>query len=220
MTGPGTSDDSGKDAPDEQPPAGAESSAASEASGSGEPAETAPPPPPAARKGPLRGTGRGIGMVDPGGGGANELMRRVRDAANAARQAAEEHRPAAEQAVRDAAERARRAAEAARPEAERLARQARAAGEAARPHVERAAHEAAAYAREHEDELRNAATKAARFVAPAPLRPAIDAMGGELRRGAAPDESERPAEPESPGSTGPNDVNTDEKSSGADPDQA
>jgi hypothetical protein len=141
------------------------------------------------RKAPLRGTGRAIGMSGEGGGAA-ELMKRVRDAANAARQAAEEHRPAAERTVREAADRAKRAAEAALPEAERLARQARAAADAARPHVERAAHEAAVYAREHEDELRDAASKAARFVAPAALRTALDAMEAERQRKPAPVEDE------------------------------
>lgn len=146
------------------------------------------PPRLSERKAPLRGTGRAIGMS--GEGGASELMKRVRDAANAARQAADEHRPAAERMARDAAERAKRAAEAAKPEAERLARQARAAAEAARPHAERAANEAARYAREHEDELREAASKAARFVAPVPLRPAVDAMDAELRRKPAPPEDD------------------------------
>lgn len=212
MTSPGTSEDSDRQ---EQPPGepGEPGPAEpSDAAAAEEPAATSAPRPTAARKGPLRGTGRGVGMVDEGGGGANDLMRRVRDAANAARQAAEQHRPAAERAVHEAAERTRRAAEAARPEAERLARQARAAAEAARPHVERAAHEAAAYAREHEDELRNAATRAARLAAPASLRPALDAMGNELRRPPAPgqppeDTSDRTdgpgAEENSPGGTGP-----------------
>jgi hypothetical protein len=208
-TGPGTSEDPEKGTPDEQPLEELEASAVPEVPEASEPAEAVTPPPPAARKGPLRGTGRGIGMVDEGGGGANELMRRVRDAANAARKAADDRRPAAERAVHEAAERARRVAEAARPEAERLARQAKAAAEAARPHVERAAREAGVYAREHEDELRNAATKAARFVAPAPLRPALDAMDNELRRSPAQedDESKRSAEPES--------ANPDEADSGA-----
>ncbi len=210
MTSPGTSEDPDRQ---EQPPGESEPAEPSDAAAADETAGPSPGPrASAARKGPLRGTGRGIGMVDEGGGGANDLMRRVRDAANAARQAAEQHRPAAERAVQEAAERTRRAAEAARPEAERLVRQARAAAEAARPHVERAAHEAATYAREHEDELRNAATRAARFAAPPPLRPALDAMGNELRRPPAPAQpsedtsghtDEPGADKDSPGGTGP-----------------
>jgi hypothetical protein len=141
---------------------------------------------PRAKQGPLRGRGAGFGSSgEPGGFGA-ELMRRAREAAEAARKAAEEHRPAAERAARDAAERARQLAEAARPEVERRARQAKVAGEAALPHAQRAAREAAEYAREHEAEIKAAASRgaevAARIVVPRPLRPAVDAMGEELRR--------------------------------------
>jgi hypothetical protein len=136
----------------------------------------------------------------------SEVMRRVRDAALAARQVASEQRPAVDRAIPEATERVQRAAEAARPEAERIARQAKAAAEAARPHLERAAHEAADFARDHEDELRSAATRAARFVAPAPLRPALDAMQGELQRPApapAQDATETPPAAQPPASSPP-----------------
>jgi hypothetical protein len=128
--------------------------------------------------GPKRGRGAGAG-----GGALSELLRRrVEEAAKAA----ERRRPEAERAVRAAAEQAKRAGEAARPELERRARQARAAAKAVTPHVERAAGEAARYAQEHRDELLAAAAglgkQALRAGAPAPLRPAIDALDTRPRR--------------------------------------
>jgi len=162
------------------------------------PAADAPPPLDLSpRRPPLRGTGSGIGMAGDRGGTAG-ILRRVQEAAEVARRAAEQHRPAAERAVREAAERAKQAAEAAKPEAERLTRQARAAAEAARPHLERAAGEAANFAREHEDDLRKAALGAARNVAPQPLRPAIDAMREELKQHPAADEGRPPEGPPKP----------------------
>jgi hypothetical protein len=141
------------------------------------------------------------------GGGAARLLRRVQEAAEVARRAAEQHRPAAERAVREAAERARDAVEAAKPEAERLARQARAAAEAARPHVERAAGEAVQFARDHEDEVRAAAVRAARNAAPPSLRPAVDAMQAELqKRPAEPEQSDSAADEGPPPAGGPSPV--------------
>lgn len=152
------------------------------------------------RRPPLRGTGSAMGMSGERGGTAG-MIRRVQEAAEVARRAAEQRRPAAERAVREAAERAKQAAEAAKPEAERLARQARAAAEAARPHIERAAGEAAHFAREHEDDIRNAAVRAAHSVAPQPLRPAIDAMRRELEQQPAADEGQTPEGPPKPPSS-------------------
>jgi hypothetical protein len=162
--------------------------------------EQSPTPPLSPRKGPLRGSGSALGMAGQGGGAA-ELLRRAKLAAEATRRVAEERRPEAEHAAREVADRAKRVADAARPEVERLARQARAAAEAARPHVERAAQDAAAFAREHEDELRAAATRAARMAAPYPLRPMINALEdaadaeGHKQSPSEDNEQEKPAAP-------------------------
>ena len=128
-------------------------------------------------------------------GALGKFARRAARAAKRVLDAAEEHRPQAEQAARGAGQQVRRAADAAKPEVERLAREAKAVADAALPHVEKAANDSVKYVREHGDEIRGAAGSAGKVVArgitPAPLRPAVDAFEQELtRRGDA--ESEEP----------------------------
>lgn len=132
-----------------------------------------------------RGTGHSLGATEglPGvAGRVADFAQRIRDAAEAARAAAEEHRPTAEAAARVARDRAEQAMR------------------AARPRVERAAQDVTTYAREHDAQLRAAMARAGRIAAsmaiPPSLRPMADAINEELHR-----EPPHAAEAGTPGAT-------------------
>lgn len=127
-----------------------------------------------------RGTGQGFGIGDDANKDAKDVFAdRVRQAAAAARAAAERGRPGAEHAAREAKERAERAAS------------------AARPHIEHAAQGAANFAREHQDELKSAALRAARIAARLGVPPHVrEAFEAELHR-----DDPKPSDPPSPDET-------------------
>jgi len=114
-----------------------------------------------------RGTGTGVWRGD--GDAQAAFTERVRQAAEAARAAAEGRRPGAEQAAREAKEAAERAAN------------------AARPHIEQAAQGAANFAKEHKSEITSAALRAARIAARLAVPPQVrEAFEAELNRDAKP----------------------------------